>query len=80
MSSVGIGYKMDWDAEIITSGAILHLTVNNKNVLPDYLALLLNSPVVKMQAQRDAGGPIIQHWKPSEIAQVVVPILPAHIQ
>lgn len=78
--SVGIAYKMDEDAKVITSGAILHLSVKDKNVLPDYLTLLLNSPIVRMQAERDAGGFIIQHWKPSEIEQVVIPILPAHIQ
>lgn len=78
--SVGIAYKMNGDADVITSGAILHLTVKDKNVMPDYLTLLLNSPIVRMQAERDAGGSIIQHWKPSEIEQVVIPILPVHIQ
>lgn len=78
--SVGIAYKMDEDADVITSGAILHLSVKDKAVLPDYLTLLLNSPIVRMQAERDAGGSIIQHWKPSEIEQVVIPILPAHMQ
>ena len=43
--------------------------------MPDYLTLVLNSIVVKMQAERDAGGSVIQHWKPSEIENVVVPIL-----
>lgn len=78
--SVGIAYKIDEETDIITSGAILHLSVKDKNVLPDYLTLLLNSPIVRMQAERDAGGSIIQHWKPSEIEQVVIPILPAHMQ
>ena len=78
--SVGIAYKIEENADVITSGAILHLSVKDKDVLPDYLTLLLNSPIVRMQAERDAGGSIIQHWKPSEIAQVVIPILPAHIQ
>lgn len=78
--SVGIAYKIDEDADVITSGAILHLSVKVEDILPDYLTLLLNSPIVRMQAERDAGGSIIQHWKPSEIAQVVIPILPAHIQ
>ena len=64
----------------ITSGAILHITVKDNNVLPDYLALVLNSIIVKMQAERDAGGSIIQHWKPSEIENVVVPVLPIQIQ
>lgn len=29
-----------------------------------------------MQAERDAGGSIIQHWKPSEIKNALVPLLP----
>lgn len=78
--SVGIAYKVEDDMDVITSGAILHLSVKAKGILPDYLTLVLNSPIVKMQAERDAGGSIIQHWKPSEIAQVVIPILPIEIQ
>lgn len=78
--SVGIAYKAEQDLNVITSGAILHLTVTSDKVLPDYLTLVLNSIAVKMQAERDAGGSIIQHWKPSEIEQVVIPILPMPIQ
>lgn len=78
--SVGIAYKVEDDTDVITSGAILHLSVKEKSVLPDYLTLVLNSPIVKMQAERDAGGSIIQHWKPSEIEQVVIPILSPDIQ
>ena len=78
--SVGIAYKLDTDTDMITSGAILHLSVKGKGVLTDYLTLVLNSPIVKMQAERDAGGSIIQHWKPSEIEQVIIPILPPDIQ
>lgn len=44
-------------------------------ILPDYLTLVLNSPVVQMQAERDSNGAIIQHWKPSEIENVIVPVL-----
>jgi len=78
--SVGIAYKIEKDLEIITSGALLHLTVQNTDFLPDYLTLVLNSNIVKMQAERDAGGSIIQHWKPSEIEQVIIPKLPMKIQ
>ena len=73
--SVGIAYKVEEDTDIITSGAILHLTVKDDSVIPDYLTLALNSIIVKMQAERDAGGSVIQHWKPSEIEKVVIPIL-----
>lgn len=74
--SVGIAYKLERDEDIITSGALLHLTVKNTSeVLPDYLTLVLNSLVVQMQAERDSNGAIIQHWKPSEIENVIIPIL-----
>ena len=74
--SVGIAYKLERDEDIITSGALLHLTVRNTSeILPDYLTLVLNSPVVQMQAERDSNGAIIQHWKPSEIEKVIIPVL-----
>lgn len=79
--SVGIAYKVEKDLEIITSGALLHLTVkNSKEILPDYLTLVLNSNVVQLQAERDSSGAIIQHWKPSEIEKVVIPILDIKVQ
>ncbi|MBQ5969526.1 MAG: restriction endonuclease subunit S [Clostridia bacterium] len=79
--SVGIAYKVEEDMRLITSGALLHLTVRDTDVvLPDYLTLVLNSPIVQLQAERDANGAIIQHWKPSEIEKVVIPILDMSIQ
>lgn len=78
--SVGIAYKVEEDIKRITSGAILHLTVTDKEFLPDYLTLMLNSIVVKLQAERDAGGSIIQHWKPEEIKKVIIPKLSMDIQ
>jgi restriction endonuclease S subunit len=78
--SVGIAYKVEKDLNIITSGALLHLTVKSKDILPDYLTLVLNSKLTQMQAERDAGGSIIQHWRPDEIKQVLIPILPMDTQ
>lgn len=78
--SVGIAYKMEETQDVITSSAILHLQLTTPNVLPDYMTLVLNSIVVKLQAERDAGGSIIQHWKPSEIEHVIIPILPMNEQ
>lgn len=74
--SVGIAYKLEKDAQFITSSALLQLTIRDtEKVLPDYLTLVLNSPVVQLQAERAASGAVIQHWKPSEIQQVIIPIL-----
>ena len=74
--SVGIAYKTEENLDVITSGAILHLKIKSTKVQPDYLTLVLNSVIVQLQAERDAGGSIIQHWKPSEIEDVKIPILP----
>jgi hypothetical protein len=74
--SVGTAYMLREDADFITSGAILHLTIKDKNkIIPEYLTLALNSKLVQMQAERDAGGSIILHWRVSEIEKVVVPII-----
>ncbi len=78
--SVGIAYKVEQDLDVITSSALLHLTITDNEVLPDYLTLVLNSKLTQMQAERDAGGSIIQHWRPDEIKQVLIPILPIETQ
>lgn len=77
--SVGIAYAMRENADFIPSGAILRLQ-QITDFLPDVLALLLNSIAVKLQADRDAGGSIIQHWKPSEINAVLLPLIDDKIQ
>ena len=79
--SVGTAYMLRNDEDVITSGAILHLTVKDKTkILPEYLTLVLNSKLVQMQAERDAGGSIILHWRIGEIENVVVPIIDISIQ
>lgn len=67
-------------ADVISSSGILHLTVKDNAVLPDYLTLVLNSKIVRLQAERSAGGSIIQHWKQLEIENVSIPILPMSSQ
>lgn len=79
--SVGEAYRLREDADFITSGAVLHLTVKDEqSVLPDYLTLALNSILVRTQAERDAGGSIILHWRIDEIKNVVVPLVDMAIQ
>lgn len=79
--SVGTAYMLRNDANFVTSGAILHLTVRDKTqLIPEYLTLALNSKLVQMQAERDAGGSIILHWRVGEIENVVVPIIDFPIQ
>ncbi len=78
--SIGIAYKVEKNLDVITSGALLHLNIINEICLPDYLTLVLNSVVVKLQSERDSSGAIIQHWKQSDIQKVIIPILPLSIQ
>jgi restriction endonuclease S subunit len=78
--SVGTAYMLSEDADLITSGAILHLTVKSRKVLPEYLTLALNSEVVRRQAERDAGGSIILHWRMEEIENVVIPLIDIPVQ
>ena len=79
--SIGIAYKVEKDEEFVTSDALLHLKVKNTDeILPDYLTLVLNSKIVQIQAERDAGGSVIKHWKPDEIKNVVTPVLDIELQ
>lgn len=79
--SIGIAYHVREDLTAITSGALLHLTIKNKSqVLPDYLTLVLNSELVQMQAERDANGAIIKHWKPEDVKKVLVPVVSRDVQ
>jgi restriction endonuclease S subunit len=74
--SVGTAYLLRNNLHGITSGAILHLTIKDENqILPEYITLVLNSKLVQMQAERDAGGSIILHWRTGEIENVVVPVI-----
>jgi restriction endonuclease S subunit len=79
--SVGTACLVQENLQAVTSGALLHLTVKDKTrILPEYLTLALNSPVVQQQAERDAGGSIILHWRINEIEQVLIPLVDFNIQ
>lgn len=75
----GIAYVLKQPVEGILSGGILRLKLK-KEIEPEYLALCLNSLVGRLQAERDAGGSVIQHWRPSEIKKVLIPVLPKPTQ
>ncbi|MDP3244772.1 MAG: restriction endonuclease subunit S [bacterium] len=65
--------------EGIVASGVMRLKLKEK-MNPEYLALVLNSIIGRLQAERDAGGSIIAHWKPEQIKNLVVPILPVSIQ
>lgn len=77
----GIAYKFIDSNRIITSSALLHLSKKEDvNIDLDFLTLVLNSPIIQMQAERDAGGSIIKHWSVPQIEQVEIPIVEEYIQ
>ncbi len=79
--TLGIAYTVKGNMDVITSGAILHLKIRDEiNILPEYLSLVINSIAVQMQAERDTGGSIIQHWRPGQIKKIIIPLLPLPIQ
>lgn len=70
----GIAYFLKKSIESIISGGILRLKPKIK-INQEYLALCINSIIGQMQAERDAGGSIIAHWKPEQIKNLLIPIL-----
>ncbi|MFA5859634.1 MAG: restriction endonuclease subunit S [Elusimicrobiota bacterium] len=75
----GITYHLKNDIECIVSSGILRLQLSSK-IRKEYLCSFLNSMIGQMQIQRDAGGSIINHWKPEQVRNTVIPILPGKVQ
>ena len=61
--------------KMIVSGGILRLKIDSKQILQEYLTLVLNSVIVQEQIERDAGGSIINHWRPDQVKATLIPIL-----
>ncbi len=78
-ASPGVAYALDTNVEGIISSGILRLKLKEE-INPDYLALCINSVVGQMQVERDAGGSVIAHWKPEQVKNMLVPILPKATQ
>lgn len=75
----GIAYVLKEAVEGIISGGIMRLKVS-EGIDSEYLALCISSLIGQMQAERDAGGSIISHWKPEQIKNLLIPILPKDTQ
>lgn len=75
----GIAYVVKEPIGGIISGGILRLNLK-EDIGAEYLSLCINSIVGQMQAARDAGGSIIAHWRPEQIKNILIPILPQSTQ
>lgn len=72
----GMAYYLNEESQkMIVSGGILRLKMDSEQVLPEYLTLVLNSVIVQKQIERDAGGSIINHWRPDQVKATLIPIL-----
>lgn len=75
----GIAYVVKEPIEGVISGGILRLKVKT-DLDQEYLALCINSIIGKWQAERDAGGSVIAHWKPEQIKNLLIPVIPKPTQ
>ena len=77
--TVGRAFVVPEDSrEFIVSGGILILTP--RDIDNYYLALVLNSEIVRSQAVRKSIGAIIQHLSIDEVKKLQIPILPQSTQ
>ncbi len=75
----GIAYLLKEPVEGIIAGGILRLKIKTE-IEPEYLALVINSIVGQAQVERDTGGSVIFHWRPEQIKNCLIPILPKTTQ
>ena len=73
----GIAYYLNEQPQkMIPSGGILRLENKTNKVNNEYLTLVLNSILTKEQVNRDVGGSVILHWRPDQVKETVIPVLP----
>jgi len=75
----GIAYVLKEPIEGILASGVMRLKLK-ENIEPEYTTLCINSIICQMQIERDAGGSIIVHWKPEQIKNLQIPILPKSTQ
>jgi len=74
-ASPGMAYVIKEPIEGLISGGVLRIKLK-ENVEPEYLALCINCILGQLQVERDVGGSIIMHWKPDQVKEMQIPILP----
>lgn len=77
--TIGISFVVNEDMTAVLSSAFLRLR-KKKQIESEYLALILNSIICKLQIERLSGGAIIAHLKPSDAMTLKIPILSPAIQ
>lgn len=75
----GIAHVVKEQIEGVISGGILRLKLK-ADIDAEYLALCINSMIGQLQIEQSSSGSIIKHWKPEQVRELLVPILPLSIQ
>ena len=68
-------YLREEPKEMIPSSGILRLKSKTDKIGNQYLTLVLNSILTEEQVNRDVGGSVILHWRPNQVAEMIIPIL-----
>lgn len=76
----GIPHVVKEPVEGIIASGILKLKINEDEIDKEYLALCINFMVGRLQIERDGGGSVITHWRPEQIKNLLIPILPSETQ
>jgi len=71
----GICYAVTEPIDGIVSGGIIRLVLKDYSLPIEYLTLVVNSKVCRMQIEQECSGALIVHWKPGSIKKLKIPIL-----
>lgn len=75
----GVCYTVTEETEGVISGGIMKLSLKDNSVPSEYLALVINSKICRMQIEQECSGALIVHWKPEAIRKLEIPLLPLKI-
>ena len=77
----GIAYYLrEEPKKMIPAGGVLRLKSKSDRINNEYLTLVLNSILTQELVNRDVGGSVILHWRPDQVANTIIPILPQEKQ
>jgi len=80
-ASPGVAYHLsEIPKKMVISGGVLRLQKTTDAINHASLTLILNSILVKEQINRDAGGSVILHWRPDQVQDTLIPIIPEALQ
>jgi restriction endonuclease S subunit len=77
--TIGRAVKCINNMKTIISSGILRIAVK-ENVNTDYIVLILNSSIIKLEAERNAIGAVIKHLSIDEIKNLQIPLPPLSVQ